>query len=245
MIKNLFIILFAISISKGYCQTDTVGPTITILYPFQCNYSDSIKQDLFISTDYVKNEIFFYQKFEKTHLVSTTNWKTILDELQYHKEHFDIFMYAYLITEENFLHHYSANPFKIKIKISEDRCRGDLLQLQEFAIKNNSRFIVNFPKIEAYEKNDSSNISIKQKFINTNIQLYDSVTRKLLYEDSHIGDSGSNIVFLFNCENVFSFECAIKNSLMDLLQNTSSLVFRNCNNNISDEKIHIGSYQVK
>lgn len=211
MTKQLLTITFLLTLTVTFGQTK-FEPQILILSPYEVKYEKVFEKEISLinkslkknskskeQSDFLKSNEFENQP-ENIKLMTKA-------EVEFSKN-LDLFKQASYISEQYLAYRFYERFPHVLILLSENKSKGDVSSLMSYSKSTNLQYVLNFSKIELFQKNEIS-------FANVSIQLYDNISNSILIDKTYEGD-WNNPGFDFAC-NDSTINCSINNALSKAL----------------------------
>jgi hypothetical protein len=204
-------ITFLLTLTATFGQTK-FEPQILILSPYEAKYEKVFEKEISLINKSLKknskskehSDFLKSNEFEK----QPENIKLMTKAEVEFSKNLDLFKQASFISEQYLAYRFYERFPQVLILLSENKSKGDVSSLMSYSKSTNLQYVLNFSKIELFQKNEIS-------FANVSIQLYDNISNSILIDKTYEGD-WNNPGFDFAC-NDSTINCSINNALSKAL----------------------------
>ena len=191
---------------------EKLEPTILILSPNRTEYEKSFKKEI---NDYNNSLVKNQNNSETESYLNSDDFlsqpenirEMIKSEIEFAKN-VDFFKNASSISEQFLAYRLFEKFPNLLIILKDQKSDSSLRDLKSQTENDKFQYVLNFSKIELYEKDNIGYAKIK-------IQLFDGISNSIILDESYIGD-WNNPGFEFACTNQ-SINCTINNALSKAL----------------------------
>ena len=211
MQKIVTLALIALTALKVHSQN--YEPQILILSPNEFKYDKQFEFEIKKINDKISEHI---KSLKKEKIEKSSEFKEqpkniqqmTLSEAKF-TENLEFSKQASLITFRHLTYKFYQRFNNLLVLLLDYKVKGSQNELKSLADKEKMQYVLNFPKIELYQKD-------KVSFAKVTMQLYDNITQKIIIDKEFEGD-WVNHGFDFACEDK-SIDCTVNNGLSQALK---------------------------